>query len=75
LPTLLPATLKGWQKIKERNVYALSSLKHKFSNTNQCFTNNSARMQKMMKSDDIVKLIEKIRRGDVLVVDIETQKK
>lgn len=31
-------------------------------------------MQKMMKSDDIVKLYEKIRR-DVLVVDIETQKK
>ena len=32
-------------------------------------------MQKMMKSNDIVKLNEKIRRGDVLVVDIETQKK
>ena len=68
------ATSKGWQKIKERNVYVLSSLKHKFSNTNQCFTNNSARMQKMMKSDDIVKLNKKIRT-DVLVVDIETQKK
>jgi hypothetical protein len=34
-------------------------LKHKFSNTNQCFTNNSARMQKMMKSNDIVKLKKK----------------
>jgi hypothetical protein len=31
-------------------------------------------MQKMMKSDDIVKLNKKIRT-DVLVVDIETQKK
>ncbi len=31
-------------------------------------------MQKMMKSDDIVKLNEKIRR-DVLGVEIETQKK